>query len=256
MMAEEKNRKNTLTLSKRTIIAIILSCLLLSTITQIITVYNYTKDLLAERIRAAHSITYHARSSIINGADSIPFARKVMDVYYKLPPEVHNLTGTDQYRAYYQDIRDEYPEVTATMTQMLRVFMNAEDISDVYAAMYDRQNNAGHEFPVLYRKGKSFELIKDRHSLFVGGLPGVEYSEYTFTMKRGDKLFVYTDGIPEASNKKKEFFGMDRLLASLNKAPDANPRQTIENMEKCVKRFVGTAEQFDDITMLCFEYKG
>ena len=90
----------------------------------------------------------------------------------------------------------------------------------------------------------------------MGGLPGVEYSEYSFTMKKGDKLFVYTDGIPEATNKKKEFFGMDRLLATLNKAPSADPRETIENMKNGLKRFVETAEQFDDKTMMCFEYKG
>lgn len=109
---------------------------------------------------------------------------------------------------------------------------------------------------VKTRKQHKYSLKKDKHSLFVGGLPGVEYTEYSFTMKKGDKLFVYTDGIPEATNKKKEFFGMDRLLATLNKAPSADPRETIENMKNGLKRFVGTAEQFDDITMLCFEYKG
>jgi len=117
-------------------------------------------------------------------------------------------------------------------------------------------SNAGHEFPVICRQGKNFELIKDKHSLFVGGMEDVKYEEYTFRMNKGDKLFLYTDGIPEATNKNGNFYGMDRLVDALNSNPAAGPKETIENLKKHVDRFVGSAEQFDDITMMCFEYKG
>ncbi len=570
-MAVKKQKKRVFkTLSGRTIVAIILSCLLLSAITQAITIYNYTMDLLAERIRAALSITFHARSSVVNEvSNSVEFAQRVMDTYYNLPKEVQSQSGKPWYRAYFQDVLFDYPGETQTLNGLLGVFMNSEYVSDVYLGMYDRKNcalvyivdpeeenrfypgeweavdreevekflnweqhpdeplydlsntklygwlctagvpivdaegntvcfvladikikgimdnvlqfafsllgffllatalivwilyhhmkkdvidpineiadaasayardklngvketdrfskldihqsrelenltrtmrnmehslteyeenltaitaekqrigteldmamkiqtsilpstfpafpdrndfdiyatmhaarevggdfydfflidddhlglviadvsgkgipaalfmmiskvivqscamlgrspadilaktntaicssnkteffvtmwvgivelstgkvtasNAGHEYPVLYRNGERFELIQDKHSLFVGGMEDVTYEEYSFEMKKGDKLFVYTDGIPEATNSKGEFFGMDRMVGALNENPASGPRETIERIKENVDKFVGSAEQFDDITMMCFEYKG
>ena len=72
----------------------------------------------------------------------------------------------------------------------------------------------------------------------------------------GDKLFVYTDGVPEASNAKNELFGTDRMLDALNINKDAAPEEMLENVYRAVGEFVGDAEQFDDLTMLGFVYHG
>ena len=75
-------------------------------------------------------------------------------------------------------------------------------------------------------------------------------------MKPGSKLFVYTDGVPEASDSKNNLFGTDRMLEALNSDPDADPVKLLGNVQEAVDLFVGDAEQFDDLTMLCLEYKG
>lgn len=116
--------------------------------------------------------------------------------------------------------------------------------------------NAGHEYPVIRRNGGNFELLKDKHGFVIGGMPGMRYKDYEFTLKEDDALFLYTDGIPEANNIDKELFGNDRMLDALNIDPDAKPEQILSNMKEEVKKFVGEADQFDDLTMLCLKYHG
>ena len=116
--------------------------------------------------------------------------------------------------------------------------------------------NAGHEYPVLKRADGSYELFKDKHGFVIGGMEGIRYKEYEIQLEPGAKLFVYTDGVPEATNAKQELFGTDRMLAALNGLPDASPLEVLKNVRKAVDAFVQEAEQFDDLTMLCLEYKG
>ena len=101
-----------------------------------------------------------------------------------------------------------------------------------------------------------FELYKDKHGLVIGGFNGVRYKEYEIQLEAGDKLFLYTDGVPEAMNGDGELFGTDRMLDALNRSPAAKPQVILTNVQAAVDDFVGNAEQFDDLTMLCFEYKG
>ena len=115
--------------------------------------------------------------------------------------------------------------------------------------------NAGHEYPALYRNG-SFALLKDRHDFVVGGMEGIAYSEYEFELQPGDKIFLYTDGVTEASNTQQELFGTDRLLKTLNQDPEEKPGEILSRVQNAVIEFTGKAEQFDDITMMCVEYKG
>ena len=115
--------------------------------------------------------------------------------------------------------------------------------------------NAGHEYPCI-KKGDSFRILKDKHSLVIGGMDDVKYKEYEFCLEPGDKLFVYTDGVPEATNRDLELFGTKRMLEALNREADASPQQILDNVKQAVDEFVGDAEQFDDLTMLCLEYKG
>ena len=116
--------------------------------------------------------------------------------------------------------------------------------------------NAGHEHPMLRRAGGQYELVRYRHSLPLGTMAGAAYREHEFQLSEGDSLFVYTDGVPEAGNPEGAFFGTERSLETLNEAPDASPQDTLVTMMDRIDRFAGDAEQFDDITMLCFRYLG
>ena len=116
--------------------------------------------------------------------------------------------------------------------------------------------NAGHEYPVIRHPGGSYEMIKDVHGFVIGGLEDVHYRNYELTMEPGSSLFVYTDGVPEATNKENELFGTQRMLDALNAEPDAEPEKLLENVKAAVDAFTADAEQFDDLTMLCLEYNG
>lgn len=114
-------------------------------------------------------------------------------------------------------------------------------------------SNAGHEYPVIRKPDGEFELFKDKHGLIIGGMDGIKYKEYELTLEKGSTLFLYTDGVPEATNADNELFGAERMLAALNKAPDAPPRKALENVKNAVDTFVGDAPQFDDLTMLAIQ---
>ena len=116
--------------------------------------------------------------------------------------------------------------------------------------------NAGHEYPVLKKANGRFEVVKDRHGFVIGGMEGMRYREYTLQLTPGSKLFVYTDGLTEATNAHEELLGMDRMVAALQSCEDGNPREIIQGMDRAVRQFVGAAPQFDDLTMLCLEYRG
>ena len=116
--------------------------------------------------------------------------------------------------------------------------------------------NAGHEYPAI-KTGNKFELLKDnKHGLVIGAMPGIVYKEYELDLKPGDKLFLYTDGVAEATRGGEELFGTKRMLDALNKDPDADPTILLRNVRRAVDEFVGSDEQFDDLTMLGFEYNG
>ena len=117
-------------------------------------------------------------------------------------------------------------------------------------------SNAGDEYPVFKRPDGNFELYKDKHGFVIGGMEGVKYKEYEICLEPGAKLFVYTDGVPEATNADQELFGTERMMEALNSKPDAAPADTLKNVRRAVDSFVMNAEQFDDLTMLCLEYKG
>ena len=116
--------------------------------------------------------------------------------------------------------------------------------------------NAGHEYPAIYRKDRSFELYKDKHGFVAGGMDGMKYKDYEIQLRPGDKVFVYTDGLPEATDSEDKMFGAERMTAALNVYKEDSPQGIIEGMQSSVKDFVGDAPQFDDLTMLCIEYKG
>ena len=116
--------------------------------------------------------------------------------------------------------------------------------------------NAGHEYPVLIQPDGKCELFKDKHGFVIGGIEGAKYKEYELRLQPGAKLFLYTDGVAEATNAENELFGTARMLDALSGEPDADPEKILTQVRRSVDDFVGDAEQFDDLTMLCLEYKG
>ncbi|MCR5451434.1 MAG: PP2C family protein-serine/threonine phosphatase, partial [Lachnospiraceae bacterium] len=115
--------------------------------------------------------------------------------------------------------------------------------------------NGGHEYP-FFKLGDEFTLYKDKHGFSVGWFDDSEYTEYEIQLNPGDRLFVYTDGVPEATNGSGEMYGTDRALEVLQRDKDASCEKLLEDVWQDVGVFVGDAEQFDDLTMLALEYKG
>lgn len=115
--------------------------------------------------------------------------------------------------------------------------------------------NAGHEYPVLRRGGADFELIKDRHGFVLAGMEGSRYKEYEIILEKGDQLYVYTDGVPEATNAVDELYGSDRMVEALNRNAGSTPGETLTRVKQDIDQFVGEAPQFDDITMLAIEIR-
>ena len=117
--------------------------------------------------------------------------------------------------------------------------------------------NAGHEYPAIKRAGGKFELLDDnKHGLFVGMIPGVSYTDYEIQFENGDTLFVYTDGIPEATNTEFVLYGEERMIDALNAAGDVSLEELLKSVRTSVDWFVGNAPQFDDLTMLAIKYFG
>ena len=116
--------------------------------------------------------------------------------------------------------------------------------------------NAGHEYPVLCRAGGDYELIRDKHGLVLAAMENTVTKEYTLELHAGDRIFVYTDGVPEAIDKEEKAYGTDRLVQKLNTVKTASQEQVLAAVYQDIVEFAGEAEQFDDITMLGYTYNG
>ncbi|MDO5455634.1 MAG: SpoIIE family protein phosphatase [Eubacteriales bacterium] len=126
-----------------------------------------------------------------------------------------------------------------------------------------RAANAGHEYPALMRAGGSFSLYKDKHGLVLGAMPDMPYTEYEIALNNGDCLFLYTDGVPEATRADNTLYGNDRMINALTSAAGRHtlvasritmPEYLVDSLLKDISVFVGNAMQFDDITMLCIQF--
>ena len=114
--------------------------------------------------------------------------------------------------------------------------------------------NSGHEYPIILRAGKEFEIYKDVHTMPLAAMEHTQSKEYKIKLNPGDKIFVYTDGVPEAINRQKEQYGDERLISILNKHKDTPLSGLLPIIRKDVSDFADGAEQFDDITMLGFVF--
>lgn len=115
--------------------------------------------------------------------------------------------------------------------------------------------NAGHEVPYICRKGGCFSPHKVRPGFVLAGMEDMRYKEGSVLLSAGDKIYLYTDGVPEATNADNEMYGSGRLQEILNKHKEKTPENLLMEIKADVEGFVKEAPQFDDITMLCLEYR-
>ena len=115
--------------------------------------------------------------------------------------------------------------------------------------------NAGHNPPLIKKADGSFEYLKTRAGFVLAGMEGVRYRAGELTLSPGDRLFLYTDGVPEATNTENKLYGEDRLLAFMNENSSVEATELLPMLKHNIDEFVGEAPQFDDITMLMFDYK-
>lgn len=116
--------------------------------------------------------------------------------------------------------------------------------------------NAGHNPPLICRQGERFEYLRSKPNLVLAAMEDVDYQLHETTLSKGDTLFLYTDGITEAINEKEELYNEVRLYEVLNQAKLQSMQEYCEIVKKNLDDFIGDEPQFDDITMLAFQYKG
>ena len=116
--------------------------------------------------------------------------------------------------------------------------------------------NAGHEYPALRHEGEEFALLKEKHSPPLGVMDGIRFREGAMKLRKGDILYVYTDGVPEAADNSQELLGTDRMIEILSKVKTDDPMEIDRIVREKIDVFTNGAAQFDDITMLCLRYEG
>ena len=155
-----------------------------------------------------------------------------------------------------RDLGDVFMEVNRLLCQGNGedMFVTAfEGVLDLRTGQFNFVN-AGHEMPFIRRNG-TYKPEKIRAGFVLAGMETTRYRMGSFQLEPGDALFQYTDGITEATNAHNELYGMERLEAILNANADAAPDRLLPAIKADIDAFVGDAPQFDDITMLCLEFK-
>jgi len=138
---------------------------------------------------------------------------------------------------------------------------NAEMFITVWIGIIDLDTghmicaNAGHEYPAIMKSGEDFQLLKDKHGLVLAAMEGSRFKDYELQLEPGDRLFVYTDGVPEAVNEQTEQYGTDRLIQTLNELKDLPVNEVVTAVRQDISEFAGDEEQFDDITIMEFIYR-
>ena len=116
--------------------------------------------------------------------------------------------------------------------------------------------NAGHNPPLLRHGNGKFEYLRSRVGFVLAGMDGVQYKTQEAKLEPGDCIYLYTDGVTEATNKNNELYGEDRLLAAINAQEFSDMRELCRFVKADVEAFVGEAPQFDDITMVALKFIG
>ena len=136
------------------------------------------------------------------------------------------------------------PSKTAVLTDQNILVLSIDDIA-----------NAGHNAPLIMQGGE-IKYLTTKPNLMLAGMDGMPYTTHEITLAKGDRLFVYTDGVTEATNSSNELYGENRLITVMKYAIDKSSRDVIDIVRTDIDEFVSGAPQFDDITMLEMTYLG
>ena len=115
--------------------------------------------------------------------------------------------------------------------------------------------NAGHEDPFIKCSDGEFVLRKERHAIVLGAMENMKYKVHTTKLQPGDRIYMYTDGVPEAHDAELQMFGMEGTSDVLNSVKDEKASDVIEAVCKSVEVFAKGAPQLDDMTMLCLDFR-
>ena len=113
--------------------------------------------------------------------------------------------------------------------------------------------NAGHEFP-LFKSNNKCNVLKSENDLVLGVMEDTEFHAHELDLNKSDRILLFTDGVTDANNINKEFFGVNRLFKVFEN-DDSSVKDTINNIKKSSDKFTENQEQFDDFTVLLLEYK-
>jgi len=116
--------------------------------------------------------------------------------------------------------------------------------------------SAGHEYPAFYRLDQGYVLEKDKHGPPLATMEGLRFRDNETSLKPGETLFLYTDGVTEATDSSQTLFGEDRMLKALSEFEKEDTQNLLKGVRVKIDEFVGDAPQFDDITMLAIRYLG
>ncbi|MCD7836896.1 MAG: SpoIIE family protein phosphatase [Lachnospiraceae bacterium] len=116
--------------------------------------------------------------------------------------------------------------------------------------------NAGHNPPLLGNRKKGYEYLKNRGGFVLAGMEGMTYRQNELKLEPGDIIFLYTDGVTEANDENGCLYGEARLQALMNRCMETKPEKLMEIVRNDIQDFQGSAEQFDDITMLMLKFTG
>ncbi len=153
-----------------------------------------------------------------------------------------------------EDVFSEVNDILCDSNQEGMFITAFEGVLDLVSGEFSFVN-AGHEIPFIARGGESFEPYKVRPGFVLAGMEDMKYQCGSIMLAPGDKIFQYTDGVTEATNGEKELYGMVRLGDVLKKNTGKRPEELLAVVREDINAFVGSAPQFDDITMLCVEYR-
>lgn len=115
--------------------------------------------------------------------------------------------------------------------------------------------NAGHNPPLVRRSDGSVEYLKSRPGFVLAGMEGIKYSKNELQLYPGSIIYLYTDGITEATDANEQMYGEERLKNILVSLSGFDTKSVCKTVKSDVDRFVADAPQSDDMTMLCLEYK-
>ncbi len=152
-------------------------------------------------------------------------------------------------------------EILESVNNQLCEGNDAEMFVTVWLGIYEISTrkliaaNAGHEYPVIQRANEDYTLYRDPHGFVLAGMNNMKYTQYELQLNPGDTFYIYTDGVPEATNSENALFGSKRMLAALNRSDNSSLEQLFKGVQQEIDTFVGSAPQFDDLTMLALRVK-